>query len=173
MYSPSIAVQLRQRGHDVESVVERTDLRTASDEAVFAVGRRETRVIVTENIGDYQREARIAVEGGAAHPGLIYTTNARFPRGDARTVGRLVLALDDLLRGGIDLTDREYWLRQRGNSASPSCTTAAHAGSSPTTRVVWPRPERSSSSTMSPPRTCLTSPSLTCTSRSPLSAMKN
>lgn len=111
MYSPAIAVQLRQRGHDVESVVERTDLRTVSDELVFAAGRHQTRVVVTENIGDYHREARIALVRGAAHSGLIYTTNARFPRGDARTIGRLVTSLDALLHSGIDLTNREYWLR--------------------------------------------------------------
>lgn len=111
MYSPAIAGQLRRRGHDVESVVERSDLRTASDELVFAAGSREARVVVTENVGDYELEARTTSKRGGTHAGLIYTTNARFPRGDARTVGRLVTALDELLRSGIDLTDREYWLR--------------------------------------------------------------
>lgn len=111
MYAPAVAAQLRQRGHDVQAVVERRDLRSASDDVVFATATRESRAVVTENVADYQLRARIAIERGGAHSGVIYTTNARFPRGDSRTVGRLVTALDELLRSGVDLAGREYWLR--------------------------------------------------------------
>jgi hypothetical protein len=37
MWPPSIAVQLRRRGHDVEAVAERADLRGQADDAVFSV----------------------------------------------------------------------------------------------------------------------------------------
>jgi predicted nuclease of predicted toxin-antitoxin system len=43
MWSPEIARQLRSRGFDVVAVVERSDLRSASDDDVLAVARLEER----------------------------------------------------------------------------------------------------------------------------------
>jgi hypothetical protein len=41
---------------------------------------------------------------------LVFTLNRLFPRGDPRTVGRLVTALDDLLSTDPDLERQEIWL---------------------------------------------------------------
>ena len=45
-----------------------------------------------------------------SHPGLIYTSDRRFPRHDPRTVGRLVTALHAVLSRDLDLTNLEHWL---------------------------------------------------------------
>ena len=110
MYSPRIAQQLRMRGHDVDAVAARENLRTRPDPVIFASAQVETRAVVTENIPDFRRWGRTRIQTSRSHAGLIFTQNARFPRGHPRTPGRLVTALDELLTSGIDLTNREYWL---------------------------------------------------------------
>jgi hypothetical protein len=70
-------------------------------------------VLVTENVRDYRPlEALLLAESSSHHAGLVYTTNRQFPRGDPATTGRLVLALDALLRDAPDLGDRSTFLTQ-------------------------------------------------------------
>lgn len=106
----AIATELRRRGHEVEGVAERTSLRGASDRLVWSTALNENLVVVTEDT-DYRALVIEAARAGRTHAGIVFTPVRSFPRGDGRTVGRLVTALDELLRSGIDLTDREYWLR--------------------------------------------------------------
>jgi hypothetical protein len=110
MWSPDLAIQLRRHGHDVVAVAERPDLRGQPDPAVFATAVAEARAVVTENVADYRPLAEERVRQGATHPGLILTSNRRFPRHDRRTAGRLVVALDALLSAEPDLTNQEHWL---------------------------------------------------------------
>jgi predicted nuclease of predicted toxin-antitoxin system len=100
MYSPVVAEQLRARGHDVVSIHDRMyhRLRGVPDAEVFAAARAEARVVVTDNIADFRQFEAEALAGGDEPPLLIFTTNRQFPRADAATIGRLVLALDALLR---------------------------------------------------------------------------
>jgi len=57
-----------------------------------------------------QRTAR-----GEAHHGFVFTSNRRFPRGQPRTVGRLVRSLDRFLSAeGVTLAESPsftHWLR--------------------------------------------------------------
>ncbi len=110
MWSPSIASQLRLRGHDVVAVVERTDMMGKSDAAIFAAARAEHRAVVTDNVRDFRRLAQQELQRGSSHAGLIFTTDRHLPRHDERTLGKLVSALDDLLRSGVDGTNLECWL---------------------------------------------------------------
>lgn len=110
MWPPDIAEQLRRRGHDVAAVAERPDLRGQPDGAVFDAAQLEQRAVVTENIPDYRPLAAERLRRGESHHGLIFTSDRAFPRGDARTAGRLVSALDELLDAGGYLVDREHWL---------------------------------------------------------------
>ena len=55
------------------------------------------RAIVTENVPDYRRLEAPALARGQPVPGLVYTTNRQFPRGEPATTGKLVLALAALL----------------------------------------------------------------------------
>jgi predicted nuclease of predicted toxin-antitoxin system len=110
MWSPTIAEQLRFRGYDVSAVAERPDLRHGLDALVFIAAQGEGRAIVTENVPDFRRLAAMALADRRPHAGLVFTSNRRFPRHDASTIGRLVTALDGLLSQDRDLTDLEWWL---------------------------------------------------------------
>lgn len=113
MYAPAIAAELRARGHDVASAHDPDSrvLAGASDSDVLAAARREERVLVTENVRDYRRlESELLAGGGSRHAGLVYTTDRRFPRGDPATTGRLVRALDALIRAAPNLLDRSIFL---------------------------------------------------------------
>jgi Domain of unknown function (DUF5615) len=109
MWSPAVAEQLRTRGHDVEAVAERLDLRTKTDETVFAAGLSEGRVIVTEDVADFRVLAEHEALAGRFHPGLVFTTPRAFPRAQ-RGLGKVVTALAVLLDSEVDLRNREHWL---------------------------------------------------------------
>ncbi len=111
MWAPRIAEELRRRGYDVQAVVQRTDLRTRPDVDLLTAAQREDRAIVTEDAPDFLRIARIAINEGRSHAGLILTDRRRFWRGDERTVGRLVTALAALIEDNPDQRNLEHWLR--------------------------------------------------------------
>lgn len=102
MYPASIAEQLRARHFDVVSVHETglSHLEGAPDEDVFAAAVALRRAIVTENVPDFRRLEVAALSRGQPAPGLVLTTNRRFPRGRPETTGRLVTALAELLEAG-------------------------------------------------------------------------
>ena len=112
--SPDIARQLRNRGHDVIAVGERTDLRGRSDRVHFASLPDEQRAIVTRDLGDFRPLLAEALRRGTRTYGLVCVP-ARFPLNRHGT-GRLVVALDALLTahpgvdGAISLGG-EIWLQ--------------------------------------------------------------
>jgi predicted nuclease of predicted toxin-antitoxin system len=110
MWPPDGAEQLRARGHDVVAVAERGDLRKQPDDVIVDVALAEGRVVVTEDVRDYQRLWRAATAGSPRGAGLILTSRRVYRRGDPRTLGRLVNALDALLSAGVEVTS-EHWLR--------------------------------------------------------------
>jgi hypothetical protein len=116
MYTPAIATELRAQGHDVVSVHEAIPpLAGSADEEVlkFAVSRE--RALVTENVRDYRPlEAALLIAGGHSH-GIVYTSNRQFPRGDPATTGRLVRALEALLRDEPTLYDRSIFIKRPGD----------------------------------------------------------
>jgi hypothetical protein len=112
MYPAAIAEQLRGRGHDVDAVTARAELRSLPDADVFAAAQQERRVVVSENIGDFSGIADAADQRGHAHHGLILVDPAKYPRGNRRTIGRLVTQLDRLLddHPRDDATSLRHWL---------------------------------------------------------------
>lgn len=110
MWSPVIAEQLRQRGHDIQAVTERPELRGQPDKVIFAAAQSEQRTIVTENVIDFRPLAVQALHEGRSHAGVIFPSNRSFPRGDPRTIAHLVTALDRLLADDPALENLEYWL---------------------------------------------------------------
>lgn len=101
MYPAVLAERLRDRGHDVVSIHESDYqwLEGASDADVCSAALADGRAVLTENVPDFRRLEANSLARGEPHPGLIFTTNRQFPRGDPATIGRLVVALDVLLRG--------------------------------------------------------------------------
>jgi Domain of unknown function (DUF5615) len=112
MYPQAIAEHLARKGHDVDAVTARADLRGLSDHALFAHAQAESRTIVTENVVDFSRIADELDGSGRVHHGLVLIDPARYPRGQSRTIGRLVRGLDRLLAAHPHMRadSRRHWL---------------------------------------------------------------
>lgn len=93
MFHPRIAIELSARGHDCRSVVAELDWRGTDDAELLALAVAERRVLVTNNVVDFERLRRQHVGTDQPVPPLIYTSDVRFPR-DRRFIGRLVDSLD-------------------------------------------------------------------------------
>ena len=113
-YSPRIAEQLRQAGHDVVSISERSDLRGLTDPRVFSFAQAERRALLTENTADFMSEIEKAQRDGLTHFGVIFTSPRSFPRGP-NTIGIYVRALDLYLsshQAEDALTNSSTWLSE-------------------------------------------------------------
>jgi hypothetical protein len=111
MFSPAIAVELTSRGIDCRAVAADALLRARSDLEIFDTALLEGRVVVTNNVPDFESLRRAREAFGGEVPGLIYTSDLTFPRTKAY-VSRLVAALEAAAasreaarRGGV------LWLR--------------------------------------------------------------
>jgi hypothetical protein len=93
MFSPAIASALRKRGINCEAVAGRPVLRSLGDPDVMQAALEEGRILVTNNVGDFERLRLERQADDAAVPGLIYTSDDTFPRSRA-FVGRLSAALE-------------------------------------------------------------------------------
>lgn len=104
MFPGVLAQQLRTRGHDVVSIHDPAYVRLegATDADVFEAAVAETRTIVTEDVSGFRSLGVDALADGRPTPGLVFTTDRQFPRGDPATFGRLVRVLDELLKSEVD-----------------------------------------------------------------------
>jgi len=107
MFSPVIAADLTARGIDCRAVVADPVLRALSDLEIFQAAVGEGRVIVTNNVPDFESLRRAHEAAGNEVPGLIYTSDLTFPRTKAYA-SRLAAALADAAtahetarRGGV------------------------------------------------------------------------
>jgi hypothetical protein len=103
MFSPAIAVALRDLGHDVIAVAERTDLRALTDDEVFAWATGHGRWLLTENVKDFRPILLRVLQAGPAGTGLLFTSSRAFPR-SRNNPGPLIKALDAWLRTGPSLS---------------------------------------------------------------------
>ncbi len=112
MYPPAIAEQLRRRGHDVDAAAARGELRMLADPDIFATAQREQRAVVTENVADFCVIADGHDRHGESHHGLVLVNPGRYSRGDPRTIGRMVTALEQLLDEHPETTPTSlrHWL---------------------------------------------------------------
>ena len=79
MFSPAIAGALRELGHDVVAVAERVDLRSMTDDGLFAWSAAEQRWLLTENVRDFRPIMLRALQAGGAISGLLFTSSRAFP----------------------------------------------------------------------------------------------
>ena len=92
MFSPRIADELALRGIDCRAVAADPVLRALSDLEIFDFAVRDNRVLVTNNMPDFESLRRAREAAGGPVPGLIYTSDITFPRTKAY-VSRLTAAL--------------------------------------------------------------------------------
>lgn len=115
-YSPTIAIELRELGHDVASVTERDDLRGLGDRELWGFASAEGRALMTENVADFMPLVREAAAQGERHFGVVFTSPRSLPRGP-RTIGVYVERLDSFLRdcpADDALADQVLWLSPDG-----------------------------------------------------------
>lgn len=117
MFSPAIAAELRALGHDVIAVAERPDLRSKSDEEIFAWASADKRWLLTENVKDFRPIMLRALSSGAPGWGLLFTSSRAFPR-SRKSPGALIRTLDAWLTAGPPPPPvTESWLLGESGSA--------------------------------------------------------
>jgi predicted nuclease of predicted toxin-antitoxin system len=117
MFSPVIAAELRDRGHDVIAVADRPDLRAKSDEDIFAWASAERRWLLTENVKDFRPIMLRALPGGPPDCRLLFTSSRAFPR-SRKNPGPLINALHAWLTAGPPAPPvTESWLLGASDSA--------------------------------------------------------
>jgi Domain of unknown function (DUF5615) len=99
MFSPAIAAALRELRHGVVAVAERVDLRSMTDDDLFAWSAAENRWLLTENVKDFRPIMLRALQAGGAITGLLFTSSRAFPC-SRRNPGPLIQAIDAWLTGG-------------------------------------------------------------------------
>jgi len=99
MFSPAIAKALRDLGHDVVGVAERADLRSMTDDELFAWSTSGRRWLLTENVKDFRPIMLRALQAGGTTTGLLFTSSRAFPR-SRKTPGPLIHALHAWLLAG-------------------------------------------------------------------------
>ena len=116
MFSPAIAADLRQLGHDIIAVADRPDLRSKSDEEIFAWASAEKRWLLTENVKDFRPIMLRALSAGTPGCGLLFTSSRAFPR-SRKNPGSLIRALDAWLTTGPPAPPvTESWLLGQSGS---------------------------------------------------------
>jgi hypothetical protein len=114
MFSPRIADELAARGIDCRAVAADAMLRALSDLEIFEAALLDGRVIVTNNVPDFESLRRAGDAVGGEVPGLVYTSDFTFPRTKAY-VSRLVAALESAATGHeADSRGGVLWLRPPG-----------------------------------------------------------
>ena len=107
--SPRIAELLRDRGHDVQAVVERRDLTGRNDRVILDIAAAEERTVITNNVKDFRPLAAERLARGESHAGLILLPSTR-----TRTPGAvemLATAIEQILREHPDgLPATERWI---------------------------------------------------------------
>ncbi len=100
MFSPRLAQELRGAGVDCVAVAEDPLLASQDDQVIVDAALAAGRVLVTNNVIDFERWRRQhAALGGPIAP-LIYTSEAAFPRNRA-FLGRLNAALEHAARNHL------------------------------------------------------------------------
>jgi predicted nuclease of predicted toxin-antitoxin system len=112
MFSPAVAAELRQFGHDVIAVADLPELRSKSDDEVFAWACAEKRWVLTENVKDFRPILLRALQGGLPTCGLLFTSSRTFYR-SRKNPGPLIGALHAWLTAGPPAPSvTESWLTE-------------------------------------------------------------
>ena len=93
MFSPRIAERLRALGVDCVAVAEDVALSSQDDAVILDAALAAGRVLVTNNVVDFERLRQQRSGSDQPVPPLVYTSEAAFPR-NRKFIGRLVEALE-------------------------------------------------------------------------------
>lgn len=110
--SPTIAVELRRRRHEVVAAAE-VGLSQQSDAALLARAVAEGWAVVTANYGDFRELHRLYLSRGEHHLGIVFVPR-RFSLAQSG-FGLIIAALDKLLNEHVNdtaLENAEIWLSE-------------------------------------------------------------
>jgi predicted nuclease of predicted toxin-antitoxin system len=110
--SPTIAEELRRRGHDVVAATE-VGMRQQPDAALLAWAVGERRGVLTANYADFRALHETYLSRGEHHFGIVLVSR-RFSLAEA-AFGRLIDAVERLLKenpGETALESAEIWLAE-------------------------------------------------------------
>jgi hypothetical protein len=112
MLSPTIARELRARGHDVEAIQEHAEWHAYDDPQVLDLARREHRAVVTDNLVDMRPMHYEAIaSGGPGDYGMVFIPGGyRRTRVDTPKIVSVLERMLDAHPGERDLADGEDWL---------------------------------------------------------------
>lgn len=99
MFAPAVAAELRALGHDVIAVADLPELRSKSDEEIFAWASAENRWLLTENVKDFRPIMLRALQARPPSCGLLFTSSRAFPR-SRKNPGPLIRALHTWVNAG-------------------------------------------------------------------------
>ena len=111
-YSPEIAKQLQDAGHDVSAVSGDPDLEGMEDEPLLRHAAEQGRALLTNNVSAFVPIIQQWAVQGEEHPGVIFTSDDSMPR-SRNTIGRYVeqlLSHLDEFRGDDAFRGRVHWL---------------------------------------------------------------
>jgi hypothetical protein len=119
MLSPTIAVQLRERGIDVQAVLERRELVSYPDEALLELATREQRILVTKNVVDFGPLSQQWAADGRSHAGLVFLSTKTFPE-TRDWIGAVASALAQASeQGQLPGAGEVVWLTRQPNTRQP------------------------------------------------------
>lgn len=102
MISPKIARELRSKGFDVQAIKsDRPDLETAADREIVKRMAVEKRVIVTNDVLDFQVIHSQLQSLGEEHYGMVFTSDSTMPR-NKTSIPIWVKSLAELLKAHPD-----------------------------------------------------------------------
>lgn len=110
-YSPLIAEQLRERGHDVVTAGEQ-GWEAEDDEPLLDLCASDGRALLTNNVAEFAVIARQWQAQGRSHHGLIFTSDHSMPR-SRKTIGCYVELLAALMTDNPrddSFVGRVHWL---------------------------------------------------------------
>ncbi len=96
-HSPRVAELLRDRGYDVVAAATAVELRELADDELLRVAAAAGRLLVTEDVRDFTRLARLWEQRGEHHAGIVLTPAHRYHRGAKTYRATLVRALTKFL----------------------------------------------------------------------------
>lgn len=110
-HSRVAAERLRLLGRDAIAASDDALLSVMTDEDLLRSAAAEQRVLVTENVRDFDRIVRAWSAAGEHNAGIVFTSPRRFHRGRQSYPEDLVVALDRLLENPpAEERDWVHWL---------------------------------------------------------------
>ncbi len=99
---PVVGGALRGHGHDVLAADQSTELRELEDPELFRLAKREGRVLITANVGDFMEQVTEWAQAGESHAGLVLISY----QVDKNRLGLLIRSMERL----FESSSQEQWI---------------------------------------------------------------